>query len=109
MPITNTISVETATEWVNRWKESEHTLVNDDGTFIKGFFIPGDDLNEVMRETGASDARSYLGIDDNHEFHLLVVGVDDNGNDMVDPEKGCYVYDFTRPCPPTCSKTGPFK
>ncbi len=108
MPITNTIDVTTATKWIDNWRNSDHSLNLPDNLFIKGFLIPGADLTEVMAETGATDARTYLAIDEDSNFHLLVVGVDANGDDMVDEDRGWYVYDFTRPCPPTCSKTGPF-
>lgn len=108
MPITNTIPVATATKWIDNWRNSNHSLSLSNDLFVKGFLIPGDDLTEVMNETGATDARTYLAIDDDGAFHLLVVGVDADGNDMVDEDQGWNVYDFTRPCPPTCSKTGPF-
>lgn len=100
MPNQNTIPVTTALDWVTRWRASTETLP------IKGFLVPGIDLTEVLAEEGVVNVRTYLGIDTNNEYHLLIVGVDDNGNDMLDEANGQYVYDFTEPCPPMCSATG---
>jgi len=103
MPSTNTIDPTTAKKWVDRWRESSENLD------LKGFWIPGSDLRDVMDERGVVDARTYMAIDDNSNFHLLIVGVDSNGNDMIDEDKGWYIYDFTQPCPATCSATGPLR
>ncbi|MCJ8288182.1 MAG: hypothetical protein HRT58_02535 [Crocinitomicaceae bacterium] len=99
----NAIPIAKATNWVNRWRESDGNLPK------KGFLIPKIDITEVMQESGVTNLRSYLAIDDDLEFHLLTVGVDVEGNDMVDEAAGQYVYDFTKPCPPICSETGPLK
>lgn len=105
------IELSVAVEWVNNWRspDNDHKLVNSEDEVIKGFFIPGDDLTQAMAETGAVNARSYVGIDPDGAFHLLFVGVDEAGNDMVDPLKKQYVYDFTKPCPSMCSSTGSLK
>ena len=99
----NTISVAEATIWFNRWMDSDKKIDK------KGFFIPGSDLTDVMAEEGVVDSRAYMAIDNDGEHHLLIVGVDAAGNDMLDEEAGQHVYDFTRPCPVICSATGPFK
>ncbi|PHR26059.1 MAG: hypothetical protein COA38_15725 [Fluviicola sp.] len=101
---TNTIPVDQAVTWVTRWRESDHNLGN-----IKGFFIPGVDLIELLGEEGVADSRTYMAIDDDSQFHILLVAVDDSGNDMIDEAAGQYVYDFTKPCPPICSETGPLR
>lgn len=104
------IPTSTAVTWVNNWRDPNRTISIAD---IKGFFVPHDDVQKAMAETGAENIRMYIGLeineDETHEFHLLVVGVDGDGNDLIDEETGLYVYDFTRPCPPTCSATGPLK
>lgn len=100
---TNTIPLQEAVNWVDRWRNSDRNL-ND----INGFFIPGIDLTELLSEEGVADARTYMAINDDGQFHILLVAVDDAGNDMVDEAAGQYVYDFTKPCPPICSNTGPF-
>ena len=99
----NTISIEEAQRWVQRWRTSSEILE------LKGFWIPGADLTDVMAEEDVVDARTYMAIDDNDEFHLLIVGVDSAGNDLIDYDNGQYIYDFTKPCPSVCSNTGPLK
>ena len=99
----NAIEIGVATQWVDRWRASSENLD------LKGFFIPKIDITEVMAESGVENIRGYMAINDSNEYHLLIVGVDSDGNDMVDPELGQYVYDFTEPCPATCSNTGPLK
>lgn len=102
----NAIDINTATIWVKRWRE---TAANPP---VKGFLIPQLDITSAMAESGFADVRAYMGIelvDDAPVYHLLIVGVDGSGNDMVDPALNQYVYDFTRPCPSLCSKTGPLK
>ena len=103
MPSTNTVDQVTAQRWVEKWRGSDEKLD------LKGFWVPGDDLREVMNEGGAQDARVYMAIDDDGNYHLLIVGVDADGNDMIDPDNGQYIYDFTQPCPATCSQTGPLR
>ena len=103
IPTIPTIPVETAVRWVDRWRCSKDKTVD-----LKGFFVPKQDLSGILTEN-VLGCREYLAIDDSGQLHLLIVGVDSEGNDLVDPKKGEYVYDFTRPCPPMCSKTGPFK
>ena len=103
MPNQNTIPVSQALDWVTRWRGSSEVMP------IKGFLIPGADLTEVLAEKGVVNTRAYMGMDENNEYHLLIVGVDDSGNDMLDEDQGQYVYDFTQPCPPICSATGPLR
>lgn len=100
---TNTIDPTTAQRWVERWRESGEVLD------LKGFWVPGEDLTQVMAEEGVVDSRFYMAIDDDNQYHLLLVGVDAEGNDMIDADQGWYIYDFSRPCPPMCSKTGPLR
>jgi hypothetical protein len=101
MPNQNTIPVATAAIWTSRWRASNRELQ------LNGFLIPGVDLTEVLAERGVVNVRTYLGIDDSEAYHLLIVGVDVNGNDMVDEDLGQYVYDFTSPCPPMCGAPSP--
>lgn len=101
----NAIEVATAQIWVEKWRDSDQVLPK------KGFLIPKIDITEVMAEAEVANVRTYMAIDpddgnDMTKYHLLVVGVDSSGNDMLDPDKGQYVYDFTQPCPATCSSTG---
>ncbi|MFK7784877.1 MAG: hypothetical protein AB8B56_07170 [Crocinitomicaceae bacterium] len=106
------IEVAVAEIWVNNWRNPttpEQEAAKQSVLELKGMWVPGEDLINIMHETGAVNGRSYFAIDEDNLIHTLYVGVDAAGNDMVDEEAGQYVYDFTRPCPPTCSGTGPFR
>ncbi|MDG1331398.1 MAG: hypothetical protein P8P74_03665 [Crocinitomicaceae bacterium] len=104
------IATATAETWVNNWRDPKRTISIAD---IKGFFVPHKDVQDAMAEIGAVNVRMYIGLeineDETHEFHLLVVGVDADNNDLIDEANGLYVYDFTQPCPSMCSNSGPLK
>jgi hypothetical protein len=100
----NTITLEQAQEWVAKWKaEGANYLAKNQ---LKAFLIPGIDVTQVISEE-CTDVRSYLGLDVNNQPHLVIVGVDAKGNDMIDDTKGWYIYDFSHPCPSTCDVNSP--
>ncbi|UCS92355.1 hypothetical protein KZP23_16835 [Echinicola marina] len=101
----NTVPKETAKKWMKKWKNMEKDY--NKKTPVNGFLIPLIDLQEVMAEPGVTNVRTYIGIDDNDMEKLLIVGVDENGNDMIDEAKGQSIYDFTQPCPPMCGEMAP--
>jgi hypothetical protein len=93
----NAIPLQTAVIWTANWRSREK--IED----IKGFFIPMIDINEVTREFGITNIRGYMGINDaTGEIHFLIVGVDEEGNDMINEAEGQFVYDYTKPCPQQC-------
>ncbi|GGF39972.1 hypothetical protein [Echinicola rosea] len=98
----NTIPKATAKKWMKRWKKMEKDY--NKKTPVNGFLVPMVDLQEVIAEVGAANVRAYLGIDDSDMEKLLIVGVDEKGNDMTNEAQGQFVYDFTRPCPPDCGE-----
>lgn len=102
----NTITLETAQEWAARWNQ----YVNDKNNVInlKAFLIPGIDFTQVMAEENVVDVRTYFGIDAQNKEHLMVVGVDQEGNDMIDENLGLFIYDFSEPCPTLCNQKAPF-
>lgn len=100
------ISLEKAQNWAAKWKKEGPTYLSDNQ--LKAFLIPGTDVKEVIAEEGVVNVRSYLGIDENNEPHLMIVGVDAQGNDMIDDSKGWFIYDFSEPCPNTCNQKPPF-
>ncbi len=102
----NTITLETAQEWAARWKRQQGSY--NQHNQLKAFWIPGIDFTQVMEETGVKDVRAYLGIDENEVEKLMIVGVDEEGNDMIDEGKGWYIYDFSEPCPNKCNTKAPF-
>ncbi|MDI1255668.1 MAG: hypothetical protein PSV16_06170 [Flavobacterium sp.] len=100
MKNTNTIPLAMAQDWAARWKSSPIPSV-------KAFLIPEADTTQLYAETGVENIRAYMGVDDRGKAHLMLVGVDANGKDMIDSTKGWYIYDFTVPCPTMCDPSSP--
>lgn len=106
------IYLETAQDWVKNWKEKGANYMQSHQ--LNAFLIPGIDVKDILIE-GASDVRGYLGLkkleDGTFEPHMLVVGVDDKGIDMINynpkAEKNYFIYDFSLPCPSTCDTSSP--
>lgn len=96
----NTISLEQAQKWALNWR-------NNPNKEVKAFLIPEVDLSQVMAEEQTVNVRSYLGIDDLGNCKLMIVGVDAEGNDLINEDNGQYIYDFTTGCPPSCDVKSP--
>lgn len=96
----NTITLAQAQKWAKRWRTNPDTKVI-------AFLIPEVDLTQVMLEKNTVNVRAYLGIDDNNESKLMIVGVDSNGKDLIDDKNGQYIYDFTQGCQPNCDVNSP--
>lgn len=93
---------EDAVEWINNWQ----TRTDITGTEIKAYLIPPKDVYDIFtKDPNVKDLRGYNAINNNKEFKFLIVGVDENGNDIVDYNNGSYIYDMTTPCPSVCSKS----
>lgn len=110
----NTISLETAKKWTQRWRQEESTY-NKYHKCI-AFNIPLVDLQQVLAEKSVASVRAYLGVDDNDVEKMIIVGVDANGKDMITFAKDSTlkggddnggIFDFTEPCPISCDKTSP--
>ena len=100
----DTISKQKFVTWVNNWKADG--LQFSTTTLPEFFTMPKVDLTEVLSEPGVKQTRFYLGLDKSHpvdSLHLVVVGVDKYGNDMLDYNAGEYAYDVTRLCPILCA------
>jgi cystathionine beta-lyase family protein involved in aluminum resistance len=111
----NTIPLAAAQKWAKRWakKEGHYNKHHE----LQAFLIPKVDLIEVLAE-GVDAVRAYIGVDDNGVEKLMIVGA------KYDPITIIYVdmisvgvenaitqqndiYDFTRPCPPSCDPNSP--
>ncbi|MGX7668967.1 hypothetical protein [Flavobacterium pedocola] len=96
----NTITLQTAQAWAQKWRSTP-------GATVKAHLIPQVDITQLMNEKDVVDVRAYIGIDENGENKLMLVGVDANGNDLINDADEQYIYDFTRPCPDTCDTKSP--
>ena len=93
------VELDVAKEWIANWQNNEEV----DRASVKAYLIPYQDIAYIQKEQGWVNYRAYNGITGEGEFKLLIVGVDEEGNDLVDYNTGDYVYDMTTPCPSVCS------
>lgn len=105
----NVIPKQTAIDRAKNWRnymEKHNDLID-----IKAFNISKDDLMALLNEGGVKSVRAYLGINENNQVDLLLVGVNkeigEGGKDMIDYENGDYIYDLTTPCPAMCDENSP--
>lgn len=96
----NVISLECAQNWAARWRENPENTV-------KAHLIPRVDITELLAEKEVVDIRAYIGVDEDGVNKLMLVGVDADGNDLINDELQQYIYDFTQPCPTTCDINSP--
>jgi hypothetical protein len=96
----NTITLATAQAWAKNWRANPNNV-------IKAYLIPQDDITQLMAEADVQDVRAYCGIDGTGEYKLMLVGVDKNGNDLINEAVGANIYDFTMPCPSICDVNSP--
>lgn len=96
----NTITLQQAQEWATRWR-------SDSKNTVKAYLIPNIDIVQLLDEKSTFDIRAYIGIDENGINRLMLVGVDVDGNDLIDDANGKHIYDFTKPCPSTCDVHSP--
>lgn len=102
----NTITLAQAQEWASNWNENKLTYLAEND--LKAFAIPGQVIADVSAPEDVVDVRTYFGLDADNNPHLMVVGVDDKGNDMIDEANGYFIYNFARPCPNWCNGVAPF-
>jgi hypothetical protein len=64
----------------------------------KGGMFLRKELDDLLAQPGCSGVRFYYGLDANGQDSLILVGVDKDGNDMVNG----VLIDGSFPCPPFC-------
>jgi hypothetical protein len=117
LPTVYSIPLSDACRYTRRWREA--------GNSIKAFTIDKQELLDIIDELGLKhqkeiqQVRVYFGIKDDEKEALVLVGVDEFGNDItsfmkpgettqkVEGEEESGTYDFTRPCPDTCDEGSP--
>ncbi|HUM46345.1 MAG TPA: hypothetical protein PLD84_05425 [Chitinophagales bacterium] len=79
---------------------------------LKGGKIPKDEIIEILLQSGCVGLRYYFALDNTanpNAIHVVLVGVDQNGNDIVPSAPGqpanpaAKLKDGAWGCPPNCS------
>ncbi len=101
----NPVPVTTASAETANWRTYIDALTT---TPIHGVLIPRGDVLGALTVAATGGIRVYGALkvaNDPTSFHLYVVGVDSNGNDIVTVGANSAVYDMTQPCPPYCGNS----
>lgn len=69
---------------------------------IKAHFFGKEILAEILSQHNCVGIRMYYGINENGDRELVLVGVDQGQNDILD-----LVVDLSAPCPKACSTANP--
>jgi len=97
----NVIPLNEAQNWAKIYREKNPNSVI-------AYLVPGIDFTQLLQEKDIVDIRAYVGIDPESGLQkLMLVGVDANGNDLINPENGQFIYDFSKPCPDECAVNSP--
>lgn len=88
------ISLEQATSWIKSWNND---IPKEPA---KAHLMEKQALLDVMQPDDVVSVRAYLGTDDDGVQKLIFVGVDVNGNDLIDENH--FIVDRSKPCPPHC-------
>lgn len=100
MPVT-IIDLATAQDWVNEWRTKPPKPL------AKGHLITGASLQQLLNTNDVVSVRAYMGVDENGEQKLCFVGVDADGNDLIDENEGYNIYASETSCPNICDINSP--
>lgn len=100
------IPLATAKEWTANYRK---TIKPGD---TLAHYFGGNIIHKVLKETGCVGIRVYYAIDNKGQKQLLIVGVDENGDNLLpaknvasgeeDPDDNIIV-DLSTPCPDFCA------
>lgn len=98
------ISYDIAKKWVSNYQEK-----NSDGTMAH--FFGYEIIKDILALEGCMGIRMYYALDDSGERQIILVGVDENGNNIVPGTNGRtkdegVLADASFPCPSYCSGGG---
>jgi hypothetical protein len=100
----DTIPNDTFSTWALRWQTNQKTWMQSNS--INYFNMPKVDLTELVAQSGVDSTRFYIGLNAQNVIHLMAVGVDSRGNNMLDNSQGQFAYDVSKPCPTLCGSGG---
>ncbi len=101
------IGYDAALEMIKRWEVATdeqriESLVTENGQRLNSLSF-NKEVFEGLANSGTSEIGLILGLNDDFKARLIVVGLDDKGGMLLnDGITTNAVYDFSRPCPPTC-------
>ncbi|WP_158800347.1 hypothetical protein [Pedobacter sp. L105] len=106
------LPTDTAIAYTAKWRELQALNPTDPRGKVRAFTVHMSELKAIIDELDVKTVRFYLGINSSNTETLVLVGVNDDNEDMIHykckEEDGTLVdkagtYDFTYPCPDTCA------
>lgn len=97
---------ENSGEAITLQEASEMTKRFRDSVFNKGTIalsVNGDLVSEILNQNGCKGVRFYFALDTDNLTQLVLVGVDENGDDIYEG----LLVDRLSNCPPKCSTKNP--
>lgn len=88
------ITLEEGIKWITNWR------TNLPKEPAKAHLIAKQALLDVMAPSDVVSVRAYMAVDDDGVQKVVLVGVDANGQDLIDDDH--ILVDKSRPCPPEC-------
>lgn len=98
------IALAMAKEWAERYRKT----VTDPEKERYAHCFGRDIIERILKEDGCQGIRIYYGLNEKEERVLMLVGVDEKGEnllpttDELDPNDLNSIYDFGLPCPNNC-------
>lgn len=89
-----TITLEDAIKWITNWRNETPKEP------AKAHLIAKQALLDVMAPGDVVSVRAYMAVDDDGVQKVVLVGVDENGQDLIDDDH--VLVDKSKPCPPDC-------
>lgn len=114
LSIKDTISNKKFQNWKQNWATNGTSFLPSNGG-IEYFDMPLIDLKELLLEVEGlgynkknmpDNARFYMGLRMDtipNQAHLILVGIDKNGNNLLNNSLGQFAYDLSKPCPKYCN------
>lgn len=95
------ITLSDAQTMVSNWISLQNTMsITIDEANPKAHAFGIDKFQDIIDQSGCVGLRIYNGYSDSKR-RLVVIGVDENSDDMTSG----YILDLARPCPPNCPST----
>jgi hypothetical protein len=76
----------------------KHRQGSPGGGSEKAHMFPRDVFEALLKDPKVRGIRLYHGRNNNNETSMIAVGVDENGDDLLDGD----IFDRGFPCPPVC-------
>ena len=101
----DTISVQKFNTWRQNWQTYGKSYISD--TLTRYFTMPLIDITEFEdnKSVDVVASRFHLGMEligTDKVPHLMLVGVNSSGADVIDFANDQFIYDVTKPCPSSC-------